>query len=194
MKNGGVEAVNPDSVIMAKLNMDDFSDGERQSLWSMASKISNLPLYEGHVEHGYGLDFVPTSQQCPRCRAATQQHYANFIYATQMAPRVMFAPAGYFCTKCPTVIVDEDMIRSAVDKRFNFQGVLGLDYDGRERPDFFKTWNGKKTVYMLDEHQFAIGFGTIEPTHSQCSIKKEHKARQREHMAKQSRKQNRRKK
>ena len=194
MKNGGVEAVNPDSVIVAKLDLDDLSDEERQSLGSTASKISNLPLYKGHVEHGYGLNFVPASQQCPRCRAATQQRYANFIYATQMAPRVMFTPAGYFCTKCPTVIIDEDMIRSAVDKRFNFQGVLGLDYERREKPDFFKTWNGKETVYMLDERQFAIGFGTIEPTHSQHSIKKERKPRQREHMAKQSRRQNRPKK
>lgn len=162
MKNGGVEAVNPDSVIMAKLNMDDFSDGERQSLWSMASKISNLPLYEGHVEHGYGLDFAPTSQQCPRCRAATQQHYANFIYATQMAPRVMFAPAGYFCTKCPTVIIDEDMIRSAVDKRFNFQGVLGLDGSIRKFLRFSSDfWGARRmrTVSVKEKPAFSVSYG-----------------------------------
>ncbi len=34
---------------------------------------------------------------------------------------------------------------------------LGIDYEGRDDPDFFKTWNGEKTVYILDEQQAMMG-------------------------------------
>ncbi len=97
--------------------------------------------------------FVGDSGLCPRCRSETKQHYGNFIYATQVAPRVMFVPAGYFCKKCPTVIIDQDMIREGVAKRFDYRGVLGISNDSRkDEPDFFKTWNGQKAVYIFDEN------------------------------------------
>jgi len=129
--------------------MDTLDSEGKQELYSAARELSDLPFYEGDVEHGYGLRFVSHAQPCPRCRAATKQHYANFIYATQIAPRVMLAPAGYFCGSCPAVIIDEEMIRAAVSQKFIFQGVLGLDYDKKKAPDLFKTWNGKDAILEM---------------------------------------------
>lgn len=96
------------------LNLDNLKDDEKRAFYSAVSEHSQMDLYAGHVEHGYALDTVSTSASCPRCQAPTQQHYANFIYATQIAPRVMFAPAGYFCTACPTVVIDEGVIRQGI--------------------------------------------------------------------------------
>ena len=58
-------------------------------LRSAATEHASLTFYDGKVQHGYALSGVPTPQRCPRCQAGTRQHYANFIYATQAAPRVM---------------------------------------------------------------------------------------------------------
>lgn len=98
--------------------MQDWDPEEQQALRAAATTLANIPCYEGHVEHGYAWRGVATPRRCPRCHGETQQHYANFIYATEGAPRVMFAPAGYFCPQCPTVIVDEEMIRAGITGPF----------------------------------------------------------------------------
>jgi len=174
-----------------RLDIDKYNQGEKKELFTEISNIFNLSLYEGHVEHGYSLNYLSNSKQCPRCFAETEQCYGNFIYATQIAPRVMFAPAGYFCTKCPTVIINEDIIRGGINKKFRFKGVLGLDYEGRKEPDFFKTWNGEESIYILDENQTAMGLSTFEQPLSQGSFKKKDKSKKRKKMARLSRKQNR---
>ena len=136
------------------VDTDDLSQEEKQKFWSEAEKMTGISFYEGHVEHGYSLKFVSNPHRCPRCHEKTEKHYGNFIYATQIAARVMFAPAGYFCTKCPSVIIDEDMIKLGVKSGFRFQGVVGLDYGKTmKEPDFFRTWNGQKTVYIFDEYK-----------------------------------------
>jgi predicted Zn-ribbon and HTH transcriptional regulator len=89
---------------IVSVNQENMDETERESLRSLASELSDLTFFEGHIKHGYSLHSVSNPAQCPRCKASTQQQYANFIYATNVAPRVMLAPAGYFCTKCPTVI------------------------------------------------------------------------------------------
>ena len=178
---------------LAAVNIDGFTDDEKREFYSAASEASQLDLYTGHVEHGYSVDAVPTLASCPRCQSRTRQQYANFIYATQIAPRVMFAPAGYFCTACPTVIIDEDLIRPGVSKQFTYQGVLGLDHEGGEGPDFFKTWNGGKTVYIFDEDQHPIGLTTTARLQSTGSTKSKRSSDSRRRMAKASRKRNRRK-
>lgn len=65
----------------------------------------------------------------------------------------MFAPAGYFWTACPSVIIDEGIIRQGISAQFTYPGVLGLDHEGEQRPDILQTWNGEKTVYIFDENQ-----------------------------------------
>lgn len=178
------------------VNTDDLGEEGREAVWHEISKLTNLPLYEGKVEHGYSQRAVSLTDQCPRCHGKTQQYYANFIYATDIALRVMFAPAGFFCTECPTVIIDEEMISTGVKNGFRFQGVVGIDYDGKKEPDFFRTWNGKKTVYVLDENENVIGLTTIDSREhdhavSQISAKDRRKLKRKRQMAKRARKRNR---
>lgn len=175
------------------LNLDNLKDDEKREFYSAVSEHSQMDLYAGHVEHGHALDTVSTSASCPRCQAPTQQHYANFIYATQTAPRVMFAPAGYFCTACPTVIIDEEIIRQGISTQFTYQGVLGLDHEGAQHPDILKTWNGEKTVYIFDENANPMGLTTTARLQSARGAKHKRSSDRRKQMAKTSRKQNRRK-
>ena len=175
------------------VNTDGLTDDEKREFYTTVSETSQLELYSGHVEHGYSVDAVPTISSCPRCHAPTRQHYANFIYATQIAPRVMFAPAGYFCTNCPTVIIDESLIRPGVSPQFTYQGVVGLDYDDEKPPDFLKMWNGETTVYLFDEHENPIGLTTTARLQATGSTKTKRQTNRTRKMAKASRKQNRRK-
>jgi hypothetical protein len=179
-------------------SMDKLTQGDRQNLLGQVTAHTDIPAYEGHVEEGYSLRHMPTRYVCPRCDAPTKQHYANFIYATHIAPRVMFAPAGYFCTQCPAVVVDEEMIRNSMEKQFKYRGVMGIDYQGRKQPDFFKAWNGEKAVYILDENRRPVGLETIRgdrktSSHEQGEDRADAAVRKKKKkaMAKRSRKQNR---
>ena len=178
---------------LAKVNMEHWEPEDQHALRSAATALSNLRWYAGHVEHGYALRVVATSARCPRCQAETRQYYANFIYATQGAARVMFAPAGYFCLHCPTVVVDEEMIRSGITGPFTFQGVLGIAHDESHAPDVFRTWNGQEAVYLLDEDQTPQGLATLSPSQPSCRPKKRERSSGRHRMAKASRRHNQRK-
>ena len=182
-----------DQPLVQNVNIDDFSEDEKREFYAKASEYSQLDIHTGHVEHAYAIRTVATSASCPRCQAPTQQQYANFIYATQQAPRVIFAPAGYFCTACPTVVIDEALIRQGVSRPFTYQGVLGIDHKDEQPPDFFKTWNSGKTLYIFDEDQNPIGLSTTSKLHATGAAKNKRASSRRKQMAKASRKQNRRK-
>ena len=178
---------------LAKVNMEHWDPEDQRALRSAATALSHIVCYAGHVEHGYALSGVATSARCPRCTAETRQYYANFIYATQVAPRVMFAPAGYFCLHCPTVVIDEEMMRSGITGPFTFQGVLGIEHTESQAPDFFRTWNGQDAVYLLDEDQTPQGIATMRPSPQPRLTKKRYKSSGRHRMAKASRRRNQRK-
>ena len=164
----------PDKKMFLNINYDDWTEEEKKDFRKSAGENSKLTLYEGKVKHAYDVKSVDNIEVCPRCNARAEQHYANFIYATQIAPRVMFAPAGYFCTKCPTVIIDQDIIQIGVAKDFQYGGVLGISYDSRKMPDIFKTWNGETAIYILDKNQEMMGLttSTEEPCRLQQSLNK----------------------
>jgi len=181
------------------VGIDGWSEGERKELFAEAAKKTEMTAFEGHIEHAYSRRHVHQTEKCPRCSADTRQQYGNFIYATQIATRVMFAPAGYFCKECPSVIIDEDIIRNGItDRRFKYQGVLGIDYGKENEPDFFNTWNGQKSVYIFNEDQQPMGISTYEPDHSSSQMSppsnsKERKKKNRRKMANKSRRMNRKK-
>ena len=52
------------------------------------------------------------------------------------------------------------MIASGVKRGFTFQGVVGIDHGREKEPDLFRTWNGKKSVYVLDEDGKPLGIST----------------------------------
>lgn len=75
------------------VGVDSWSEGEKKEFFAEAVRMSDMTVYEGHIEHAYSRRHAYQTDQCPRCGADIRQQYGNFIYATQIAPRVMFAPA-----------------------------------------------------------------------------------------------------
>jgi hypothetical protein len=134
---------------LVAIDLDQFSPGARPLLLGEMAEGSGLPVFDGTVAHGYSVQSVGSHARCPRCQATTRRHMAHFIYAADIAPRVMFAPAGHFCTACPTVIVDEKLIASGVKDGYRFRAVVGVDYVGKKPPDCFQTWNGHSLAYIL---------------------------------------------
>lgn len=140
---------------LIKTDLSAFDDKERLEFKKAAKETFawGIEDFTGFVKHGYGLSFVKNKEVCPRCHNQTKQYYSNFIYVTNIAPRVMYAPAGYFCSECPAVIVDEEMISNAVKGKFQYNGVLGITIRdmNNEDPMLFKTWNGNDSIVILDE-------------------------------------------
>ena len=187
-----------DNGLVFNVNVDGFTEKEKEELYSTALDKTEHTSFEGHVEHAYAIHRVERTDRCPRCHARTLRQYGNFIYATQIAPRVMFAPAGFFCTECPSVIIDEDMIKGGImDRKCKYQGVLGLDYKGQKELDLFKTWNGKAAVYIMDENQMPIGLSTLDAGHPHTpqlpAGNRQRKKKNRRKIAKTSRRMNRKK-
>jgi len=176
---------------LVRINVDDWEPDTQQALHALAAKHTNLTFYDGKVQHGYALSHVATWTQCPRCHANTQQHYTNVIYATQTALRVLFAPAGSFCTRCPTVIIDEAMVQAGITASFTLRSIVGIAYETRETPDYFLTWNGKDVVYILDEAQTILGIETLPPEPQHRLPRHKHKSQARKRLARESRRRNR---
>ena len=151
-------------------NLDHLSEDERAAFIEAASEFTEIPLFDGHVEYGYSLEGVADETRCPRCGGSAALRYANFIYMSQKAMRVMYVPAGFFCTQCPTVSVNEDIIRVGVaDKRHQYKQVVGIDYGNKKDADYFRKWNGKDLVYVFDEDQTLLDI-TTTPEHGDVSM------------------------
>ena len=194
----GIRTVIEGDSATVTVDLDEFGSEARPRLLDELSRMSGLPVWSGTVEHGYATRSVRSHARCPRCNAATRQQMAHFIYATDIAPRVMFAPAGYFCPACPTVIVDEDLIAMGMNDGHRFRAVVGVDYAGEKQPDFFRTWNGHESIYVLDEDGRVMDLTTdnqrhADPLAGRAGAHRDFPARKRRRqMAHRSRKRNRR--
>jgi hypothetical protein len=194
----GVRAHVTDDGAVVTVDLDEFGSKSRPALLDRLTQASGLPVFAGSIEHGYAMRSVGSHFRCPRCNAATRQQMAHFIYATDIAPRAMFAPAGYFCTTCPTVIVDESLIATSMKEGYRFRAVVGVDYAGEKQPDFFKTWNGQESIYLLDEDGRVMDLTTdnqlqVDSPAVGAGARQDSAARKRRRkMAQQSRKRNRR--
>ena len=94
---------------------------------------------------------------------------SNFAYATQDKPRLITAPAGHFCTECPTVIIDDDLMQEGIDSsRFWYGGVFSIETGYSDEPHFFETFNGEKPVMVLDEDMQNVG-GIAQSVHQKNS-------------------------
>jgi hypothetical protein len=177
------------------VDLDSFGAGAQKELVDEITKLNRLPLFEGKVEHGFSKQAAGSTDRCPCCGAATRQCTASFVYATNIAPRAMLAPAGYFCTSCPTVIIDEEMLAKGMKQGYRFRSVVGIDHD-EKRFDLFTTWNGKKTICFLDENQQIMDMATEDelPTQSPPTWSRDRgKEKRKRKMERKARKRNRRK-
>lgn len=133
-------------------------------LLEMASEHSKIPIFKGQVEHLYESDFTGYKDKCPRCQAEVVRMFSNFAYATQVKSRLMTAPAGLFCQSCPTVIIDDDMVRANIDhSRFEYWGVFAVE-DGYSSVKPIETLNGVTPTFILDEVESTIG-GILQSVH-----------------------------
>ncbi len=133
------------------------------------SEKNNIPVFKGEIKHGYESDFLGYKDSCPNCEAPTQQMMSNFAYATQEASRIASAPAGHFCTNCPTVIIDDDIMRSVLDSKFIYGGVFTIETGYKDSgKEMFETFNGEKPIIILDEYQENI-FGLVQSVHQSSS-------------------------
>ncbi|MEP7336584.1 MAG: hypothetical protein ABI977_02375 [Acidobacteriota bacterium] len=189
---------------VVSLNMDSLNEDEKKRLYQAILAKNGMGLHEDRVKHGYSLEKLGSSEQCPRCLSPTERKCAYFVYATEAGTRVMMTPAGYFCPQCPTVIIDEALIREGITGGFHYRGVVGFHHDDQEM-DILNTWNGEKPVFILDESEDVIAvvaqemrdFLTRHQTQllikSQHSHKKDQKAAHRRALARAARKRNRQK-
>jgi hypothetical protein len=184
---------------IVKTNLDGLSEEELKTALQEITRNSDIPTHDGDVEHGYSAAKVANPTKCPRCAAPTELRYADFIYATHKTPRLMMAPAGYFCTQCPTVVVDEELLRRGVTRDFVYRGVIGIECEDKKKGGPFKTWNGKETIVFFDEVENTMELLTkdeltLPPDRASApSKRKTQKVARRRELARQSRKQNRRK-
>ena len=162
----GIRKVVSSNMELLTVDLDSLAPENREGLQDEIARINKLPLFDGKTEHGFSKRFIGSTDRCPNCGAATQQCNANFVYATNISPRVMLAPAGYFCTSCPTVIIDEEIISVGMKQGFRFRCVVGIDH-GKKRLDLFTTWNGKEPIYVLDENQQLMDMATENELHTQ---------------------------
>jgi hypothetical protein len=180
---------------VASIDVDSLSLKSPEKFYEMLAEENGLPMFEGEVRHGYTRASAGGTDACPRCGAPTGQNCAHFIYATNKGMRVMMAPAGFFCSKCPTVIIDERIIVAGVKSCFKYQGIVGIDFLGKKEPAYFETWNGRKPIYIFDEDEQCHGMGFADlPFHHSGGPPARSAARkkkQRRRMAKQSRRRNR---
>ena len=140
---------------MVSFQVEEETDGKKNlSMLKEFAQHNKMPIFKGEVINGYESDFLGYKDRCPLCDTPTEQQMSNFIWTNQVASRLMTAPAGHFCPNCPTVIINDDIIQSAVDKtRFEYWGVCGLEtgYEKEGKSSIFKTFNGEKAIYILDE-------------------------------------------
>lgn len=149
-----------------RVNLDGETTGkENLAVLQEFSKANKMPIFKGEAKHGYESDFLGYTDKCPNCQSPTEQMMSNFAYATQEKSRIMAAPAGHFCTKCPTVIIDDEMMRQGIDaSRFWYGGVFCIETGYSDEPHLFETFNGEKPIMILDEDMQNVG-GIVQSVH-----------------------------
>lgn len=150
---------------MLILRHDSIATGKDSAEFlELAAKKSDYPVFKGQIKHLYESDFTGFKDKCPRCQGEVVRMFSNFAYATQQKSRLLTAPAGLFCPNCPTVIIDDDMMRASIDlSRFQYFGVYSVE-DGYSGINIIEEINGVKPTFILDETQEEIG-GFLESVH-----------------------------
>ena len=167
-KSEPIDFENNEEKSVLRLEHDGETDGKGNlSLLKEFTKYSNFPIFKGKVDNAYESDFLGYKDKCPLCNTRTVQQYSNFVWANQIAARLMAAPAGHFCPNCSTVIIDDDLMKAGVNTaRFEYCGTCAIETGFESKKgdaNLFKTLNGKKATYILNE-QGGLG-GILNSVH-----------------------------
>lgn len=132
------------------------------------SNENQIPIFKGVVIHAYESDFLGYKDFCPRCDTPTKQMMSNFGYGTQEDSRILTAPTGHFCLNCPTVIIDDDLMKTFIDEKFEYGGVFTVESGYEDKIEMLQTLNGEKPIFILDPSQENI-FGIAQSVHQDSS-------------------------
>jgi len=163
-KNTHVEVNREENMVNFVKNVETKGT-DNVELVELFSEQMDVPVFKGTVEHAYESDFLGHTNECPRCQSPTEKKISNFAYATQAKSRLMTGPAGFFCPNCPTVIIDDDMVRLAIRGPHHYYGVFTIETGYSDEPILFKTLNGEKTIYIFDEDGGSAGI--VQSVHKQ---------------------------
>ena len=186
---------------LAVIDMDKIPLEEQDELRKAVVKLGDIPFFEGEVEHFYTFKYTKQVHQCPRCGGLLQQRYANWIYAVMSGKqRIMLTSAGYFCPKCPTVIIDEEEIKDGIVGNYKYREIISIQYENGDVSGI-ETLNGKEVIAMIHDEETGdiswIAKDEIPSGYARFSTKKtfsNRKSSQRRRMQKNSKKQQRAKK
>lgn len=142
----------------------EVSGKDNRDLLELFSKESGIPVFKGNIKHAYESDFLGFKDKCPRCDEDTETMMSNFAYGTQDKSRIIAAPAGHFCTNCPTVIIDDDVIKNSINKKIDYCGVYEIETGYETEKKLFETFNGEKPVFILDPTKTQV-YGIQQSVH-----------------------------
>lgn len=138
---------------------------ENVELLEVFSERNKIPIFKGIIKIGYESDFLGYKDKCPECNTPTQQMMSNFAYGTQERSRLLAAPAGHFCPNCPTVIIDDDIMKMGIDSsRFDYRGVFTIETGYTDELQYFDTFNGEKPLMILEEDKSGVA-GIFQSVH-----------------------------
>ncbi|WP_027002529.1 hypothetical protein [Hugenholtzia roseola] len=136
-------------------NVTELTAEERRKLIHQWVVSTAIPAYKRRTQFGYSLLRLRQHQNCPRCKAKTNLHYAVFVCATSNSETAqhILAPAGYFCEACPTVIIDEKVLKKGMTGG-RLKNILGIALETETL--IFRGWNGHKTLPLFDQNNQPI--------------------------------------
>ena len=142
----------------------EVSGKDNKDLLELFSEKSGIPVFKDNIKHAYESDFLGFKDKCPRCNEHTEIMMSNFAYGTQDKSRIIAAPAGHFCTNCPTVIIDDDVIKNSINKKIDYCGVYEIETGYETEKKLFETFNGEKPVFILDPSRTQV-YGIQQSVH-----------------------------
>jgi len=160
-----------------------LSFGARGTLEEELVAQNELPLFMGEVEHAYTKAAVGEIGVCPRCKSATEKNAPTSSMPQNVASRVMLAPAGYFCSRCPTVIVDESILATSMRPGLQFRGSWASISGGEKKivclapsmdASVLYPGRGKRNLGH-QHHSWANGLSNPSPHRVSSAQKKETK-------------------
>lgn len=142
----------------------EVSGEDNRDLLELFSEESGIPVFKGVIKHAYESDYLGYKHMCPRCDERTEKMMSNFAYGTQDKSRIIAAPAGHFCPNCPTVIIDDDIIRASINENIGYCGVYQIETGYETEKKLFETLNGERPIFILDPSKTQV-YGIQQSVH-----------------------------
>ena len=121
------------------------------------------------------------SEVCPKCERTLTNYYVGLVYGSHQQLRQHMSPCAHICGHCSVVVLDEKWPREAAQRNgYNYTVPVGIySLKGPPPPvdklEFFKTYEGREVVHILDEDGFledvaykdglSLGLNAMPATH-----------------------------